>query len=166
MPFWIFFFLFNWNYSLFHSQREVPEPLEPSPGYATDFSKGLDLPLSYTYTVYLFLRDAKLFLRDSINLSYLYKKISVPPSERSDAKLPHEGFHLQVPHKYSVPPSEGYQNPSEEFHLQVKTKHLLLRDANLPLRDSMFVIRRCLFPYALIIERFLIFKEQIKRSLK
>ena len=29
----------------------------------------------------------------------------------------------------------------------------------------MFVIRRCLFPYALIIERFLIFKEQIKRNL-
>ena len=68
--------------------------------------------------------------------------------------------------QYSVPPSEGYQNPSEESHLQVKNKHLLLRDANLLLRDSMFVILGCLFPYALIIERFLIFKEQIKRSLK
>ena len=58
------------------------------------------------------------------------------------------------------------RNPIYSMHLQVKNKHHLLRDANLLLRDSMFVILGCLFPYALIIERFLIFKEQIKRSLK
>ena len=117
--------------------------------------------------MYLFLRDVKLFLRDSINLQVIHIKISVPPSERSDAKLlMRDSIYTEVPHKYSVPPSEGYQNPSGESHLQVKNKHLLLRDANLLLRHSMFVILGCLFPYALIIERFLIFKEQIKRSLK
>ena len=110
--------------------------------------------------MYLFLRDVKLFLRDSINLQVIHIKISVPSSQRSDAKLlMRDSIYTEVPHKYSAPPSEGYQNPSEESHLQVKNKHLLLR-------DSMFVILGCLFPYALIIERFLIFKEQIKRSLK
>ena len=48
--------------------------------------------------------------------------------------------------------------------IQVKNKHLLLRDANRLLRDSMLAILRCLLPYALIIKRFLIFKEQ--QSLK
>ena len=69
----------------------------------------------------------------------------------------HEGFHLHVIHKYSVPPSEGYQTHFEGFHLQLNNKHLLMRDANLLLRDSMLAILRCFFPYALIIERLLIF---------
>ena len=82
-------------------------------------------------------------------------KYSVPPSE---------GFYLQVIHKLSVPPSEGCQTPFERFHLQVKNKNCLLGDANLPLTDSILAILRFLLPYALNIERFLIFKEQ--RSLK
>ena len=45
------------------------------------------------------------------------------------------------------------------FHLPVKNKHLLLVDANLLLADSILpvAILRFLLPYALIIERFIIF---------
>ena len=86
----------------------------------------------YIYKVYLLLTDAKLLMT-------------------------HEGFHLQVIHKYSVPPSEGYRTHFEGFHLQLNNKHLLMRDANLLLRDSMLAILRCFLPYALIIERLLIF---------
>ena len=60
-------------------------------------------------------------------------KYSVPPSD--GCQTPSEGFRLQVIHKYSVLPSEG-------FRLQVENKHLLLRDANLPLRDSILAILR------------------------
>ena len=67
-------------------------------------------------------------------------KYSVPPSD--GRQTPSEGFRLQVIHKYSVLPSEGCQTPSEGFRLQVKNKHLLLRDANLPLRDSILAILR------------------------
>ena len=66
----------------------------------------------YLNKLYLFLRDAKLLLRDSIyklyiNTVYLFLR---------DAKL----LMRDAIYKYSVPPSEGYQTPSEGFHLQVK----------------------------------------------
>ena len=74
-------------------------------------------------------------------------KYTVPPSD--GCQTPSEGFRLQVIHKYSVlpsegcqTPSEGCQTPSEGFRLQVINKHLLLRDANLPLRDSILAILR------------------------
>ena len=67
-------------------------------------------------------------------------KYTVPPSD--GCQTPSEGFRLQVIHKYSVLPSEGCQTPSEGFRLQVINKHLLLRDANLPLRDSILAILR------------------------
>ena len=67
-------------------------------------------------------------------------KYTVPPSD--GCQTPSEGFRLQVIHKYSVLPSEGCQTPSEGFRLQVKNKHLLLRDDNLPLRDSILAILR------------------------
>ena len=113
----------------------------------------------YINKLYLLVRDAKLLLRDSIyklyiNTVYLFLR---------DAKL-RESIHLQIYVNTSVPPSEGYQTPSEGFHFQVKNTHLLLRNANLLLRDSMLAILRCLLPYAPIIQRFLIFKEQ--RSFK
>ena len=80
--------------------------------------------------VYLPLRDAKLLLRDSINKLY----INIVYLLLRDAKL-------------------------KGFHLQVKNKHLLLVDANLLLADSILpmAILRFLLPYALFIERFLIF---------
>ena len=80
--------------------------------------------------VYLPLRDAKLLLRDSINKLY----INIVYLLLRDAKL-------------------------KGFHLQVKNKHLLLVDANLLPADSILpiAILRFLLPYALIIERFLIF---------
>ena len=50
-------------------------------------------------------------------------KYSVPPSD--GCQTPSEGFRLQVIHKYSVLRSERCQTPSEGFRLQVKNKHLL-----------------------------------------
>ena len=120
----------------------------------------------YINTVYLFLRDAKLLLRDPlIDKLYIYKVYLL----LRDAKL----LMRDAIYKYSVPPSEGYQTPSEGFHLQVKDCQKKTRPSEssegcqLPsvlLRNSMLAILRCLLPYALIIEIFLIFKEQ--RSLK
>ena len=112
--------------------------------------------------LYLFLSDAKLLWTGSTNLQVIHIQ-SVPPFDR--CQTPHEGFHLQVIHKYSVPPSEGYQTHFEGFHLQLNNKHLLMRDANLLLRDSMLAILRCFLPYALIIERFLIFQNPTWRPL-
>ena len=67
----------------------------------------------YINTVYLFLRDAKLLLRDPlIDKLYIYKVYLL----LRDAKL----LIRDAIYKYSVPPSEGYQTPSERFHLQVK----------------------------------------------
>ena len=57
-------------------------------------------------------------------------------------------------HKYSVPPSEGCQTPSEGFRLQVKNKHLLLRDSIFNSNSEVLI------PYTLSIKRFLMFKEQ------
>ena len=63
--------------------------------------------------MYLFLRDAKLLLRDPlIDKLYIYKVYLL----LRDAKL----LMRDAIYKYSVPPSEGYQTPSEGFHLQVK----------------------------------------------
>ena len=93
--------------------------------------------------MYLFLKDAKLFLRDSINKLYINKVYLL-------LKDAHEGIPLQVIHKYSVPPSEGCHSPSEGFHLQVKNQHLLLRDANLLLGDSIAILR-CLLPLMLLL---------------
>ena len=50
------------------------------------------------------------------------------------------------------------------YKLYINTVYLLLKDANVLLWDSVWAILRCMLPYALIIEQFLIFKEQ--RSLK
>ena len=50
------------------------------------------------------------------------------------------------------------------MYLLLRDSIYLLGDANLLLRDSTLPILRFLLPYALVIERFLIFKEQ--RSLK
>ena len=78
----------------------------------------------YINTVYLFLRDVKLLLRNSIyklliNAVYLLLR---------DAKLLLRDSIYKLYLKYSVPPSEGCQTPSEGFCLQVKNyKHLLLR---------------------------------------
>ena len=44
-------------------------------------------------------------------------KYSVPPSD--GCQTPSEGFHLQVIHKFNVPPFDGCQTPSEGFRLQV-----------------------------------------------
>ena len=48
----------------------------------------------YINKVYLFLRENKLFLKNSIEFLHKY---NVPPSGR--CQTPHEGFHLQVIHK-------------------------------------------------------------------
>ena len=108
----------------------------------------------YINKLYLLVRDAKLLLRDSIYKLYINTVYLL----LRDAKL-RDSIHLQIYVNTSVPPSEGYQTPSEGFHFQVKNTHLLLRNANLLLRDLW-----CLLPYAPIIQRFLIFKEQ--RSFK
>ena len=82
--------------------------------------------------MYLFLRDAKLLLRDPlIDKLYIYKVYLL----LRNAKL----LMRDAIYKYSVPPSEGYQTPSEQrdsiYKLRtVKNKHVrllsLLRDAN------------------------------------
>ena len=79
--------------------------------------------------MYLFLRDAKLLLRDPlIDKLYIYKVYLL----LRDAKL----LMRDAIYKYSVPPSEGYQLLLRDsiYKLRtVKKKHVLLsllRDAN------------------------------------
>ena len=99
-------------------------------------------PPLYFRPRYLFVTDVNLLLRDSINLQvYPYIKCT------SSCQTLHEGFYLQVEHKYSVLPSQRYQAPSERFHLQVKNKHLLLR-------DSMLTILRCCSPMLSLLKDF------------
>ena len=63
--------------------------------------------------MYLFLKYAKLFLRDSINKLYINKVYLL-------LKDAHEGFH---------------------YKLYINTVYLLLRDATLPLRDSIYKLK-------------------------
>ena len=68
--------------------------------------------------MYVLLRNAKLLLRESIykqNTNAVYLLLR-------DAELLLRDSILQVIHKYSVPPSEGCQTPSEQFRFTGKLK--------------------------------------------
>jgi len=118
--------------------------------------------------LYLFLRDAKLLLRDSIyklyiNTVYLFLRDAIRGIPLVYKLYIYKVYLLLRDAKLLMSDSI-YKLYINTVYLLLRDTKLLLRDANVLLRDSVLAILRCMLPYALIIEQFLIFKEQ--RSLK
>ena len=104
--------------------------------------------------MYLPLRDAKLLSRDSIYELYT-KEVNLL------LRMPKLLIRRDSIYKLYINTVYLLLRDAKQkgFHLPVKNKLLLLVDANLLLADSILpvAILRFLLPYALIIERFIIF---------